>query len=259
MSRPAGTSSAPWRPGLRASCATVMLLLLLCASASAEAPLRISTSYRTLFSTPEQTGMLDRIIKEAFQRVGLNAEIVFTPTARSLVEVNSGMLDGEINRIAGMERRYPDMVCVPEPNMQMHFVAFATKDIPISGWNSLVNLHVGVVTGWKILEEHVREFPHVTYAVEEKQLFEMLEMGRLDVVLYSRLGGRMLIKQLGYRDIVSLSPPLLSRDMFLYLHKGHRTLCRPLAEALRGMKRDGTYERIVRETHRDLELPYQLP
>ncbi|WP_172961597.1 substrate-binding periplasmic protein [Desulfovibrio ferrophilus] len=210
--------------------------------------IRISTSYESLLSTPGQTGMLDQILKEAFRRIGVEAEIVFTPNERSLVAVNDGMLDGEINRIAGMEKTYPNLVQVPESNMTMHFVAFATRDIPISGWESLRSLRVGIENGWKILERNTEGFPHLTRLMNASHLFSMLHRDRLDVVLYSKLGGYELVRSLRCDHVHHLDPPLESREMFLYVHKAHQWLAVPVAEALREMKRDGTYDRIVRNT-----------
>jgi polar amino acid transport system substrate-binding protein len=230
-----------------------LLVALLClphppAWAGGGGPLRISTSYTTLLSTPEQTGMLDRIVKEAFLRAGSRADIVFTATERSLVAVNDGLFDGELNRIEGIEKNFPNLVRVPEPNMQMHFVAFAKRDIPINGWESLRNLRVGIVSGWKIVERNVEGFPCVTRLMDVNNLWRMLDRGRLDVVVYSKLSGYDQLHRLGLEDIRHLAPPLCVKDMFLYLHKRHEALAAPLAEALRAMKRDGTYERIVSET-----------
>lgn len=226
------------------------LILSLVASLPFEAcgeTIRVSTSYSNMLSNPECTGMLDKIVIEAFQRIGVKAEIVFTNTRRSLVAVNSGQLDAEMNRIEGMEKTYANLVRVPEPNMEMQFVAFAKRDIPISGWASLSGLRIGMVQGWKILESNTRGFPHVTHLTEVGTLFTMLEMDRLDVVLYSKLTGYEELRKLGYNDIRHLSPPLETKDMFLYLHNSHKDLAVPLAEALRAMKKDGTYDRIVAE------------
>lgn len=210
--------------------------------------IRVSTSYRNLLSNPECSGMLDRIVKEAFRRIGVNAEIVFTNTRRSLVDVNDGALDAEINRIEGMEKSYPNLIQVPEPNMQMHFVAFAKRDIPISDWGSLRGLRIGMVQGWKILEQKTKNFPNVTRLTEISKLFELLEMDRLDVVLYSKLTGYEELHKLGYDDIRHLSPPLCVKDMFLYLHRSHKDLAVSVAKALREMKQDGTYDNIVNDT-----------
>ncbi len=208
----------------------------------------VSTSYKSLLSTPEQTGMLDRIVKEAFNRIGINAEVVFNPTGRSLEDVNEGFADAEINRVAGMEENYPNLIRVPEPNMVMHFVAFSKKDYKINGWDSIRDLNIGIVQGWKILEENTKDFPHVTLVPTETELFNMLDKNRLDIALYSKLAGYEQLMLHGLNDIYHLEPPLASREMYLYLNKKHTHLADKVAEALRDMKEDGTYNLIVQET-----------
>jgi len=194
------------------------------AVSAGEEVFRVSTSYKSLLSTPEQTGMLDRLIKEAFRRIGLRAEIVFTPTGRSLPDVDAGLLDAEINRIEGMERTFPD------------------------GWESIRNLHIGIVRGWKILEENTRGFPNVILVPTETELFTMLDKGRIDVALYDKLTGYETVARLNFPEIRHLEPPLVSRDMFLYVHTKNAGLVEEIAGALREMKRDGTYDIIVSET-----------
>jgi len=217
----------------------------------------ISTSYKSLLSNPEQTGMLDRLMKEAFQRIGLRAEIVFNPTERSLVDVNAGLVDAELNRIEGMEKHFPNLVRVPEPNMIMHFVAFAKKSYPIDGWKSIEPLYIGIVRGWKILEKNTEGFPHVTFAPTETELFNMLQKDRIDVALYAKLTGYEQLNLRGFTEIRHLEPPLASRPMFLYLNKKHADLTGPLADALRAMKADGTYDRIVKEATSHLKVSGQ--
>jgi polar amino acid transport system substrate-binding protein len=184
----------------------------------------------------------------------LRAEIVFTPTERSLVDVNAGLLDAELNRIEGMERNFPNLVRVPEPNMTMHFVAFAKQPYPIDGWKSIENLHVGIVRGWKILENNTQGFPHITLVPTETELFTMLEKGRIDIALYDKLTGYEQLSKRGFADIRHLEPPLASKDMFLYVNKKHKDLAEPVARALKEMKQDGAYDRIVREATSHLKM-----
>jgi polar amino acid transport system substrate-binding protein len=223
-------------------------------ASSAERVFTVSTSYKSLLSNPDQTGMLDRLMKEAFQRIGLRAEIVLTPTERSLVDVNAGLLDAEINRIEGMERNFPALVQVPEPNMTMHFVAFSKKPFPVDGWKSLEDLHIGIVKGWKILEKNTRGFPRVIMVPTETELFTMLNKGRLDIALYDKLTGYEQLSLRGFTDIRHLDPPLESKQMFLYLNNKHKDLATPLGNALKEMKEDGTYDRIVKESTSHLKM-----
>lgn len=233
---------------LRLLTGALCLGAVLAGHGAAAEPFTISTSYKSLLSNPEKTGMLDRLMKEAFRRVGREVEIVFTPTERSLVDVNAGLFDGELNRIEGMEKTFPNLVRVPEPNMTMHFVAFAKRPFPVDGWKSLQALQIGLVRGWKILETNTEGFPHRALVPTETELFTMLEKDRIEAALYDKLTGYEQLRQRGFTDIRHLEPPLVSKDMFLYLNRRQVALTEPLAEALRGMKKDGTYDRIVRET-----------
>lgn len=216
--------------------------------ASEPSILTISTSYKTLFSTPDRTGMLDKFVIEIFRRIGIQIEIVFNHTSISLEAVNEGFADVEINRIEGMEKNYPNLIRVPEPNMVMDFVAFAKQDFKIEGWDSIKDSYIGLVKGWKILEDNTAGFPNVTIVPTETELFTMLEKGRIDIAIYSKLAGYEQIMLLGLKDIHHLEPPLTSQNMYLYLNKKHMNLVEQIAQALKDMKEDGTYEQIVKET-----------
>lgn len=229
-------------------CFLLMLLVVLSLVHGDEEKFYISTSYKNLLSNPEQSGMLDRIMEEVFHRIGLEAEIVFTSTEKSLVDVNAGLLDGELNRVAGMEKEFPHLLQVPEPNMTMHFVAFSKEDFQIDGWESLCNVYIGIVRGWKILEQNTTDFPHRTLVPSETELFTMLHKDRLDVALYSKLTGYAALEEMNYDEIVHLEPPLVSRKMYLYVHERHSDLVPKIAKALRSIKDDGTYERIVADS-----------
>jgi len=231
-----------------------LLFVPVCPTTASSGTVTVSTSYKSLLSTPEQTGMLDLLVKEAFRRIGLEAEVVFNPTGRSLEDVNEGLFDVEINRIEGMEKQYTNLVMVPEPNMVMHFVAFAKRDLPIDGWDSLRGLSIGVVKGWKILEENTRGFPGVTLVPTETELFNMLDRDRIDVALYDELTGYEQISLRGFKGMRRVGPPLASREMHLYLHVKNRDLVEPVSEALRSMKEDGTHDEIVRRTTSHLAI-----
>ena len=78
-------------------------------------------------------------------------------------------------------------------------------------------------------------------------MFAMLDKGRVDVVLYERWQGLQRAKETGIKVKVH-EPPLASVDMYMYVHKKHAHLAPRLAEALREMKADGTYQKIFDRT-----------
>lgn len=215
--------------------------------AMAQPPIiKIGTTAPPPLSLPDQSGMLDRMLKEAFARIGAQVEFITLPSERSLVDADRGIIDGESNRIAGLQYRYPHLVQVPESNMTYEFMAFTTKPgLAIKDWNDLAPLSVAYIIGWKILEDNVRA-AKVTKRARPKQLFLFLQSGRADVVLLERLGGNYYLKELGISDGYAIEPPLARREMYLYLNAKHADLVAPLAKALRDMKADGSYARFFR-------------
>ncbi len=218
---------------------------------AAEEVFTISNSYQNLLSNDQETGILDRVFKAVFDRIGMEVELVFTPTNESLPDVNAGIVDAEANRIAGMEALYPNFRRVPEPNMTMEFVAFSKDNHEIDGWESIRELDIGIVRGWKILENHTQNFPYVVTVPTEVELFTMLEKGRIDIALYAKLTGYACLKEMDLQHISHLEPPLETRKMYLYVHKKHADLTDDIARALREIKSDGTYEQIVDDVRKN--------
>ena len=249
--RPVGASDQQRGGMARRSLAYFALVFgLFCSYAFAEKPvLRIGATHSPPLSLPDQSGMLDRMLKEAFSRIGVEVLFVTLPSERSLMEAERGSIDGDNNRVAGLESRYPQLVQVPESNMSYEFIAFATQPgRAISGWAGLSSLHVAHVIGWKIFEDNVNA-PRVTKLPTAKQLFLFLQAGRAEVALFERIGGHYWLSQLGIKQGYAIEPPLAKREMYLYLNTKHADLVPALAKALRGMKEDGSHAQFFTAPH----------
>jgi polar amino acid transport system substrate-binding protein len=197
-------------------------------------------------STPDGTGFEDLIIKEAFRRVGLTPKIAHLPSERALVNANEGIDDGNFARIAGLDKLYPNLVIVPENICKFDFVVF-TRDpsIRVVDWDDLKLYNVGIITGWKILEERVKQVRSLTRVKDTKALFQMLVSGRVDLIISDNLQGRYLIESQQLAGITALEPFLATENMYLYLNRRHAALAPLLAKALREMKRDGSFQALM--------------
>jgi polar amino acid transport system substrate-binding protein len=224
------------------------LLLALSGSVAADRPvLVLNDTNEPPFTTADRDGFLDIIAGEAFRRAGVELRLVKLPAERGLINANAGIEDGDMVRIAGLEKQYPNLVRVPEKLVDWEFAAFSKNaEIP-SNWNAIRQRSVGYIKGWKIYEQHLAGAEHVITADDPEQLFRLLDLNRIDVALYERSFGMALTKQQGLRVARPLAPTLASREMFIYLHKRHVKLAPRLADALRAMKRDGFYRRVYNE------------
>ena len=222
------------------------VLLCLASQASAlSAPLVLNTSYFPPINSPDKSGFLDLLYQELFARLGIAFEIQMLPAERALQNANTGIDDGDTCRIAGLQNTYPNLVHTTEPVFGYQMAVFSReKKFPVSGPESLMPYALGIVTGWKILERSTRQNPSRTMVDSADQLFWMLDQGRVDIALIERLVGLETVNRLGIKGVRILSPPFLTGDWFLYLHKKHQALIPRIDAELRKMKQDGAYERI---------------
>lgn len=197
-------------------------------------------------NTPLDRQVLQKLSKEAFSRIGVNFKLTSLPSERSLKAANAGEIDGEGLRVGGLSSKYPNLIQVPERYVGISFVAFSTDaTIKLNGWNSLKPYRVGFITGWKMFEAKASGARVVNKVDTPGQLFKMLEAGRIDLALYTKADGIVFVKGKGYSTIGPLVPSLKDVDMFLYLNKKHKALVDKLATAIRDIKADGTYNKIL--------------
>jgi polar amino acid transport system substrate-binding protein len=199
------------------------------------------------FTTEAGDGFLDIVAREAFRRAGVQLKLVKLPAERALLDANAGIGDGELTRIAGLEKQYPNLVRVPEKLVDWDFTAFSKNRAIPSDWAAIRHHAIGHINGWKIYEQNMAGAGAMITVDDPEQLFRLLALDRIEVALYSRWMGLALIQRQGMKDVHALEPPLATREMFIYLHKKYAALVPKIASALRALKAEGFYDRAYRE------------
>ncbi|NOZ11224.1 MAG: amino acid ABC transporter substrate-binding protein [Gammaproteobacteria bacterium] len=210
----------------------------------ADTPLSITSGRGEPFVNPDHNGFYDLIVKNMFQRVGVEAKTILLPSERALINANTGIDDGNIARIKGIEKKYPNLVMVPEKIIDFDFVAFTiNKQFKIKYWEDLEPYNVTFINGWKVFEKKVKRYKSLVRVKDAEQLFGLLDNNRADVVLYDRWSGLWCLKQNPGKKYY-LQAPIASFELYLYINKMHKNLVPKLSRALREMKIDGTYKKI---------------
>ena len=57
--------------------------------------------------------------------------------------------------------------------------------------------------------------------------------------------GNEILKRLGYGSIKAIEPPIVTNDLFLYVHKKNAGLIPEIVKTLQSMKQDGSYQSII--------------
>ncbi|MES9878340.1 MAG: hypothetical protein ABW162_12320 [Candidatus Sedimenticola sp. PURPLELP] len=211
--------------------------------------LTLNTGTRNPYTTEEGQGFLDQVIGELFRRIGEKAEVtVYDASARALANANNGIDAGAAMRIKGIEKKYPNLVMVPEKLIDNDFVAYTLRyDYKIESWADLSSYLTGYILGWQIFERQLPPGTQAEKAVDPGQLFTLLQKGRVDVILYERWQGLWRAGHMGM-DVLTHEPPLAQRAMYIYLHRRHAHLVESLSAELARMKQDGSYQAIVART-----------
>lgn len=200
------------------------------------------------FTTDQHNGLLDIVVGEAFHRAGLSMKLVKLPAERGLINANQGIDDGDLSRIAGIEKVYTNLVRVPEKIFDMDFVAFTrSKLLHRASWKNLQPYSVGYITGWKVFDQNLLPGTEITTAEAPAQLMRMLELGRIQFALYSRWMGLAILKNMQNGNIKVLEPPLAQKSMYIYLNKRYQRYIPALTRALKDIKKEGMYARVCKK------------
>ncbi len=233
------------RPALFAFLFSCILLQALAGpQAWAAAPLRAST----LLEQDPATTVAERVLREAYRRIGLELQVLAMPGERSLVSANLGDTDAELYRRAGIDKAYPQLLMVPVPLLTYEIVVFTkATSFTVEGWESLRPYRLGFVKGIKIVEEMTAGMKQEPVATMQ-QAFTKLDLERSDLVLANRASGLAALHALpGIKGVRVLSPPLASFPVYHYLNKRHEALLPRLTAALREMERERLIQRIQDE------------
>ncbi|MBI4996911.1 MAG: hypothetical protein HZC22_08425, partial [Rhodocyclales bacterium] len=185
----------------------------------------IGSCHAAPLSTPEGKGILDRVAIEAFRRIGYHACIEPMPCERSLRNADAGVTDGDLLRVAeAVLARAPDLAAVPEMIYPLASNGFTMRhDLQLRGSDDLQPLRVGYVLGWKRLEERVQA-AEVLRARGPDELFALLIENKADVVIYERVTGLELVRQLKQPGIRVIDPPLVVVPTHMVLNRRHQKL-----------------------------------
>jgi len=189
-------------------------------------------------------GISEEILKEAYSRIGITVTTKEFPGERALKMSNSGAVDGEVNRIHGIRKKYENLRMVPVAINAIEGLAFTNKpDIKVSSWDDLRPYKLGLRIGAKYAEYGTVGM-QVSSVKTNDQVFSMLGKNRTEIAISTRIEGVLTIHKLGLKNIRLIDPPLVSLELFHFLHKKHDALVPRVQKALEDMAREGRIEAI---------------
>jgi len=192
----------------------------------------------------------EHILKEIYRRADIPLDFVTLPTQRALVQSSEGIIDGELVRIEKVGDLFPTLVRVPTSYGFFESRAFSRvqgiqKLVQENGWNALRDYRVGIVRGMKFAEEiDIKNWENVEVVTETDQLFQMLELDRIDIAISTKISGLVIMKKHDLKSIHLLEPAIRRHDLFHYLHEKNKKYIPRLDEVIRAMKASGELDEL---------------
>lgn len=200
--------------------------------------------------------LIRRIIEKAYKELDIKVEFVELPGKRALAESSSGHLDGELSRIYDVGLEYPSLVRVPTPMYWFTPVAYSHLDkLDLKGSDSLKKYRIGIMIGMYYTEQAANEFGKVTLIDDLQRLYQLLNRGRIDIVLDSDINGRYYMKKNGYKNVHPITPKLSRINAYHYVHEKHKTLVPKLDKVFTAMKKSGELEKMRQDFLAEINRP----
>ncbi|SCA57581.1 conserved exported hypothetical protein [Candidatus Terasakiella magnetica] len=197
----------------------------------------------------DNSNISELVLREAYKKIGIEIFITPLPAKRSLHHSNQGRADGELFRIAGMEKTYKNLVPVPIPINFLDAMVMSHKTtFDVNGWESLKPYMLAIRRGVKFSDTATQGMKR-TFLNSNIGLGRiLLEDNQVDLAIIARVNGLSVIQQLNEvkatTDLKLLEPPLQSYPLYHYLHKRHAHLIDRLTQALKEMQSKGRIQEI---------------
>jgi polar amino acid transport system substrate-binding protein len=202
------------------------------------------------------TFIAEKVMDEAYRRLGMTLELKKLPAERSLQIANNGDVDGELHRKNDIDKSYPNLIVIQVPIVNIDEMIFTkNKKLIVKDWNSLLPYKIGYRIGIKVIEENLVNGTKTEVVPTLEQLFLKLDMGRNDVVIETRFSGLQTIAKLKLKNIIMLDRPIVRTSLFHCLNVKNKDLVEPLTGVLKKMEKEGMIQAIQIKAEQQLLKP----
>lgn len=205
-------------------------------------------SINIAWDEPEKS-FVQAVVQEMFKRAEMKVNIQVMPNKRSLINANSGVDDGDATRVWEINEYYPNLIRVPVENFKIELVAVTNRELKIENPLDLHQHNVGVINGMKIAVLMAEQAKPVSLIKVSKYetLLKMLAADRLDVAIVNKVSLFRYIDKIKDSGLYLNTKPLMTRPLYMQLHKKNKKYIPRLQAAMESMHTDGTYMRIYTE------------
>ena len=177
----------------------------------------------------------------------------------SLLKAAQGIVDGDATRVFEMNKMHPSLLIVPISTHHIQLIAISKNDVFVKKPSDFKNYRIGVVQGVKIAEKLAKELSTrpISAVTDDKVLIEMLFKDEIDIVITNKISLFTNYTHISDFKLNIRKMPLISRPLYMHLHKKHKHLIPRFTKAFKSMIDDGTYQDIQRKFNTQMESKFK--
>ena len=180
-----------------------------------------------------------KILIKAYARANIKIEPLFISLEESLQRSNAGITDGELARIKGITKLYPNLIRVPVCITSVEAMAFSkTNTIYIHNWHDLEGQNFTIVKGAKFIE-NATKMMHKDHVTSIQQAFNNLEDGTTDIIVIPKKTAIRMILKKEFKNIKPISEVLEKQDLYHFVYKKNAYLIPIITPILQRMQDNG--------------------
>lgn len=190
------------------------------------------------------------ILSNIYRQLDTNITIIPMKAERAELEATAGLTDGEVSRVFSYGDEHPSVLRVPTSFYQLETMAFfkAGSNISLTTIEDLKQYRVAYIKGVKHTDKLVRKLNSNTRNTDNTTtMIQLIQAGRVDVGITSKIDGQGVIKKLGLNNIKVWEIPTSERKLYHYLHSSNAELLKPVDSIIKKMKISGQLQKLVQE------------
>lgn len=227
----------------------LILYFSLVANSSAKDSLVLSSTLEY-----DETNCVTNILKKAYEDINYSLSFIHHPSARGLLESNSGRVDGVTARRKAINEEYQKLIRVGPPICPVEIVAFSKIKYEFDSVRDFENLVIGYKRGTEVVEKIVEGIPSSPFLSYEG-LLKRLNLGHIDIAIGSRRDMTKIITEKKYGQILLLKPKLAQNPLYHFLHSKHRYLIPLVNKSLMGLLEKGYINKAKKEDENRYVIP----
>lgn len=172
-------------------------------------------------------------LRRAYRNLGIDLSFKEYPAKRSLFLSNNGTLDGELLRVKGITKKYPNLV--PVTLYRLSVAAYTIEgETDVADIETILADTIAIYRGSQWQEKFIgSKSTGIVRVQTPAQQFKLLIMGRVKYLLCNRNLATHMIKHFyPQSEIKQVSPLIAEVELVHYLHQRHQNLIPQLTEQL---------------------------